>query len=129
MIDLGNVAALGVFAFAFGTFWYEFLRRSQSDKLRVTAISLFGIVVAETIVADGVAGGPMVLGLHPFAALIASFTAVYLDVAWQERKLWPWTVIKDLQLLARPFKAVPRVKVSVGGDESEKAPASVQKAA
>ncbi len=128
MIDIGNVAAYGIFAFALGTFWYAFLRRSQSDKLRITAISLSGIIVAEAVVADGLVGGPIVLGLHPFAALIASFAAVYLDVAWQERKLWPWTVIEDLQQIARPFKVVQRVKVSVG-EVGEEIQAPARKAA
>jgi len=119
MIDLGNVAAYGVIAFALGTFWYELLRRTQTDKLRLTAISFFGIIVAEAVVAEGVfVGGPIVLGLHPFAALIASFAAVYIDIAWQERKIWPWAVIEDLQQLARPFKLMKKVKVSVGGEEA-----------
>lgn len=129
MIDIGNVAAFGVIAFALGTFWYEALRRTQSDKLRVTAISLFGIIVAEAVVAEGVVGGPIILGVHPFAALIASFAAVYVDVAWQERKIWPWAVIDELKLIGRPFKLVQRVKVSVGGEEAGEAETTFQKAA
>ena len=117
MVDLGNVAAFGIFAFAFGTAWYELLRRPQTDKLRLSAISLVGIVVAETMVADGLRGGPTVLGLHPVAALIASGAAVYIDVAWQEHKIWPWSIIDDLRHLGRPFKVVRRVKVSVGGED------------
>lgn len=118
MIELGNVAAFGMVAFALGTFWYELLRRTQTDKLRLTAIALFGIIVGEAVVAEGIVGGPTILGLHPFAALIASFAAVYVDVAWQEKKITPWAIIDDLQLLGRPFKFVQKVKVSLGGDEA-----------
>jgi len=64
-------------------------------------------------------GGPAVLGFHPVVALVASFVAAYLDVAWRERKIWPWDVIGDLKLIAQPFKAIRKLKVSVGAGSDD----------
>ena len=119
MIDIGSVAALVIMGFVFGTFWYEFLRRPQRDKLRLTGMSLFGVIIGEALVTNGMVGGPAVLGFHPVMALVASFAAAYLDVAWQEHKVWPWDIIRDLKKVAQPFKAIRKLKVSVddGSDE------------
>lgn len=118
MIDIGSVAALVIMGFVFGTFSYEFLRRPQKDRLRLTGMSLFGVIIGEAVVSSGVVGGPLVLGLHPIAALVASFTAVYVDVAWQEHKIWPWDIIRDIQQVVQPFKAVSKLKISVTGGDS-----------
>ena len=119
MIDIGSVAALVVMGFVFGTFSYELLRRPQSDRLRLTGMSLFGVIIGEAIVTGGVAGGPAVLGLHPIAAMISAFAAVYLDVAWREHLVWPWDIIGDLKHVGEPFKAVSKLKISVGSDSDE----------
>ena len=116
MIDIGTVAALVVMGFVFGTFSYELLRRPQRDKLRLTGMSLFGVIIGEALVTNGMVGGPAVLGFHPVVALVASFAAAYIDVAWQEHKVWPWDIIGDLKVVAQPFKAIRNIKVSV--DES-----------
>ena len=118
MIDIGSVAALVVMGFVFGTFSYELLRRPQKDRLRLTGMSLFGVILGEAIVTGGVAGGPAVLGLHPIAAMISSFAAVYLDVAWREHKIWPWDLIGDLKQVGEPFKAVSKLKISVGSNSA-----------
>jgi len=114
MIDIGSVAALAVIGFAFGTFSYEFLRRPQTDKLRLTGVSLFGIIIGEALVTNGMVGGPAVLGFHPVMALVASFAAAYLDVGWREHKIWPWDLIGDLKQVGQPFKVISKLKVSVG---------------
>ena len=116
MIDIGSVAALAVMGFVFGTFSYELLRRPQKDRLRLTAMSLFGVILGEAAVTGGLAGGPAVLGLHPVAAMIASFAAIYVDVAWREHKIWPWDIIGDLKQVGEPFKAVSKLKISVGNN-------------
>ena len=119
MIDIGSVAALAVIGFAFGTFSYELLRRPQADKLRLTGMSLFGIIIGEALVTNGMVGGPAVLGFHPIMALVASFAAAYLDVAWREHKVWPWDIIVDLRQATRPLKVVTKFKVSVDNDQSD----------
>ena len=113
MIDIGSVAALVIMGFVFGTFSYEFLRRPQRDKLRLTGMSLFGVIIGEALVTNGMVGGPAVLGFHPIMALVASFAVAYFDVAWQEHKVWPWDIIGDLKKVAQPFKAIRKIKVSV----------------
>ena len=82
-------------------------------------MSLFGIIIGEALVTNGMVGGPAVLGFHPIMALVASFAAAYLDVAWQEHKFWPWDIIGDLKVVAQPFKAIRNIRVSVdeGSDE------------
>lgn len=115
MVDIGSVAALAVIGFAFGTFSYELLRRPQKDKLRLTGVSLFGVIIGEALVTNGIVGGPAVLGFHPIMALVASFLAAYLDVGWREHKIWPWDLIGDLKQVGQPFKAISKLKVSVGG--------------
>ena len=119
MIDIGTVAALVVMGFAFGTFSYELLRRPQRDKLRLTGMSLFGVIIGEALVTNGMVGGPAVLGFHPVVALVASFAAAYIDVAWQEHKVWPWDIIGDLKRVAEPFKAIRNIKVSVDEGSEE----------
>ena len=119
MIDIGSVAVLVVMGFVFGTFSYELLRRPQKDRLRLTGMSLFGVIISETVVTTGIAGGPIIFGLHPVAALVASFAAIYLDVAWREHKIWPWDIIRDLKQVGEPFKAVSKIKISVGSDSDE----------
>ena len=121
MIDIGSVAALAIMGFAFGTFSYELLRRPQTDKLRLTGMSLFGVIIAEALVTNGIVGGPAVLGFHPVAALVGSFAAVYLDIAWKEHKVWPWDLISDLKIVGQPFKAISKLKVSVdnGSDNQQ----------
>lgn len=121
MIDIGSVAALVVMGFVFGTFSYELLRRPQKDKLRLMGMSLFGVIIGEAVVTSGIEGGPVVMGLHPVAAMIASFAAVYLDVAWQERKIWPWDIVGDLKQIGEPFKVVSKLKISManGSDEQK----------
>ena len=119
MIDIGSVAALAIMGFAFGTFTYELLRRPQTDKLRLTGMSVFGVIVGEALVANGMVGGPVVLGFHPITALVASFAAGYLDIAWQERKFWPWNIIGELKVVAQPFKAIRSIRVSVEEESDE----------
>lgn len=124
MIDIGSVAALVVIGFVFGTFSYELLRRPQKDKIRLTGMSLFGVIIGEAAVTNGLIAGPAVMGLHPFVAGIASFVAIYLDVAWREHKVWPWDIIGDLKQVGEPFKAVSKLKISIGsesGDQKSKA--------
>ena len=121
MIDIGNVAALVVMGFVFGTFSYELLRRPQKDRLRLIGMSLFGVIIGEAVVTSGVVGGPMVMGLHPIAAMISSFAAVYLDVAWREHKVWPWDIIGDLKQVGEPFKAVSKLKISLGNNSADSA--------
>jgi hypothetical protein len=113
MIDLGTVTTLVLMGFVFGTVSYELLRRPQKDKLRLTGIALFGVIIGETLVADGMIAGPLVLGFHPVVAMIAAFSSVYLDVAWKERKILPWDIIGDLKQISQPFKAIANLKVSV----------------
>ena len=113
MTDIGSVAALLIMGFVFGTFSYGFLRRPQNDKLRLTGMSLFGVIIGEALVTNGMVGGPAVLGFHPIVALVASFAAAYLDVAWQEHKVWPWDIIGDLKKIGQPFRAIRKIKVSV----------------
>ena len=113
MIDIGTVATLVTLGFVFGTFSYEFLRRPQKDKLRLTGMSLFGIIIGEALVTNGMVGGPAVLGFHPIMALVASFAAAYFDIAWQEHKFWPWDIIGDLKVVTQPFKAIRSIRVSV----------------
>lgn len=120
MIEIGSVAALAVIAFAFGTFSYELLRRPQMDKLRLMGLSLFGVIIGEALVTNGMVGGPAVLGFHPIVALVASFAAAYLDVAWQEHKVWPWDIIGDLKKVGQPFRAIRKIKVSVDDRSDEK---------
>ncbi|MCH7971446.1 MAG: hypothetical protein IH960_10480 [Chloroflexi bacterium] len=120
MIDIGSVAALAVIAFAFGTFSYELLRRPQMDRLRLTGMSLFGVIIGEALVSNGMVGGPAVLGFHPIVALVASFAAAYLDVAWREHKVWPWDIIGDLKKVGQPFRAIRKIKVSVDDGSGEK---------
>ena len=119
MIDIGNVAALVIMGFVFGTFSYELLRRPQQDRLRLTGMSLFGVIIGEALVTNGMVGGPAVLGFHPVMALVASFAAAYLDVAWREHKVWPWDIIVDLRQVTRPFKLVSKFKISVDSDQSD----------
>ena len=124
MIDIGSVAALVVIGFTFGTFSYELLRRPQKDRIRLTGMSLFGVIIGEALIINGMVGGPILLGFHPVAALVSSFAAVYLDVSWQERKIWPWDVIGDLKQVGQPFKAIAKLKVfadSESGDQQSKA--------
>ena len=116
MIDIGSVAALAIIGFAFGTFSYELLRRPQTDKLRLTGMSLFGVIIGEALVSNGMVGGPAVLGFHPAVAIIGSFFAAYLDVAWKERKVWPWDIVGDLKAVGQPFKAISKLKITTDSD-------------
>ena len=95
MIEFGNVVAVLAASFGLGVFWYEFLRRPQKDRYRLTAISFVGVLIGEGIVTAGIVGGPVVYGLHPVAALVSSFAAIYLHTAWSEKKVWPWEIIEE----------------------------------
>ncbi len=135
MIDIGNVVAVVAVSFGLGVFWYEFLRRPQKDRLRLTAISFVGVLIGEALVSAGMAGGPIAYGLHPVTALVASFAAVYLNTAWVEKKVWPWEIIDELNTVTgsikgsvqgpikdsikSSIKSVPTVKFTLGSSENE----------
>lgn len=113
MIEFGNVVAVLAASFGLGVFWYEFLRRPQKDRYRVTAVSFVGVLIGEGLIAAGMAGGPAAYGLHPVTALVSSFAAIYLHTAWSEKKAWPWEVISDLDSLKGTVKSVSMPSVSV----------------
>ena len=135
MVDIGNVVAVIAASFGLGVFWYEFLRRPQKDRFKLTAISFVGVLIGEGLVSYGMAGGPVAYGLHPVTALVASFAAVYLHTAWAEKKVKPWEIIGELNTVTDTLKgsvqgpiknsikssinAVPTVKLSLGSDEKE----------
>ncbi len=113
MIEFGNVVAVLAASFGLGIFWYEFLRRPQKDRYRVTAISFVGVLIGEGLVSAGMVGGPAAYGLHPVTALIASFAAVYLHTSWTEKKALPWEIISDLDSLKGSVQSVSMPSVSV----------------
>lgn len=117
MIDIGNVVAVIAASFGLGVFWYEFLRRPQKDRFRVTAISLVGVLIGEGLVSSGMVGGPAAYGLHPVTALVASFAAVYLHTAWAEKKVRPWEIIGELSTIMGPIKSVPSMRRSTAPTE------------
>lgn len=134
MIEFGNVVAVLAASFGLGVFWYEFLRRPQEDRYRLTAISFVGVLIGEAIVAAGIAGGPAAYGLHPVTALVSSFAAIYLHTAWAEKKAWPWQIIGELNGLKSSVQSVhvPSVsmpKIGGGGDSPEPEQQSGQSAA
>ena len=86
MEQIGELAPMVVFAYAFGLEWYHILRRSQADWLRMLGYPLMGIVLGEGLWASNMVAGPSVLGVHIAVALVATLLAVGLDVAvgyWQ----------------------------------------------
>ena len=119
MIDIGNIVALVAVSFGLGVFWYEFLRRPQKDRLKLTAISFVGVLLGESLVSAGMIGGPVAYGLHPVTALVASFAAIYLHTAWAEKKIWPWDIISDLRAVKGVFRSVPGLKVSLDSDNKQ----------
>lgn len=114
MIEVGNVVAVVAASFALGILWYEFLRRPQKDKLKLTAISFAGVLIGEALVSAGLRGGPAAYGLHPVTALVSSFIAVYLHTAWAEKKVWPWEIIGELDSLKSALETVPVFRISIG---------------
>jgi len=126
VIEFGNVIAVLAASFALGIFWTEFLRRPQQDRYRLTAISFVGVLIGEAIVSAGVAGGPAVYGLHPVAALISSFSSIYLQTAWVEKKAWPWDIIGELGTLRNSAKTMHVPSVTVPGIGKTKSGAATE---
>ena len=119
MIDIGNVIAIVAASFGLGIFWYEFIRRPQKDRFKLTAISFVGVLLGESLVSSGMVGGPSAYGLHPVTALVSSFAAIYLHTAWMEKKALPWEIIAELGRLKSVFRSVPTVKASQASAEKQ----------
>ena len=49
MIEFGSVVAVLAASFGLGVFWYEFLRRPQKDRYRLTAISFVGVLIGPSV--------------------------------------------------------------------------------
>ena len=86
MEQLALVAAMVVFAYAFGMVWYHALGRPSTDWLRTMAYPLVGIIIGEGLWANYLPAGPAVSGAHVVVALFASFLAVSLDVILESGK-------------------------------------------
>jgi hypothetical protein len=88
MLDLASVAAYFLFAFGFGLLWYRTLRRPQGDQLRMLGFPVLGIAGSDLGLPGDLAAGPEIMGVHIAIACLASFAAVYLDLALRERSLF-----------------------------------------
>jgi len=86
MEQIGALAPMVVFAYAFGMVWYHILKRPTTNWLRIIGYPLMGIALGEGLWANYMVSGPSVLGIHIVVALFATLIAVGLDIAvekWQ----------------------------------------------
>jgi hypothetical protein len=86
MEQIGELAPMVVFAYAFGLVWSQILRRPRVEWLRMLGYPLVGVILGEGLWASNMVAGPSVLGVHVVVALVATLLAVGLDVAvgyWQ----------------------------------------------
>ena len=78
MDQIGLLAPIVVFAYAFGWVWQHILRGVEIHWLQMLPYPLMGIVIGEAFWATNLAAGPEVLGVHVAVALVATFVAVGL---------------------------------------------------
>ena len=81
MEQIGELAPMVVFAYAFGLVWHHIFRRQTTNWLRMLGYPLMGIVLGEGFWATNMVAGPSVLGVHIAVALVATLLAVGLDIA------------------------------------------------
>ena len=78
MDQIGLLAPIVVFAYAFGWVWQHILRGVEIHWLQLLPYPLMGIVIGEAFWATNLAAGPDILGVHVAVALGATFVAVGL---------------------------------------------------
>ncbi len=97
MEQLAPVAAMVVFAYAFGGVWYQVLGRPSTQWLRMVVYPLLGIILGEGLWASYLASGPEFLGIHVVVALSATFIAVSLDILLETLGVpYPFRFIENL---------------------------------
>ena len=78
MEQIGLLAPIVVFAYAFGWIWQHILRGAEIPWQQLLPYPIMGIVVGEAFWATNLAAGPTVLGVHVAVALVATFVSVGL---------------------------------------------------
>ena len=78
MEQIGQLAPILVFAFAFGWVWHHILRGVDIHWLQMLPYPVLGVVLGEGFWATNLAAGPEVLGVHIAVALPATLLAVGL---------------------------------------------------
>ena len=110
MEQLGPIAAMLVFAYAFGGVWYHVLDHTPSHWLRAVSYPLMGIVLGEGLWASYLPSGPGVLGVHVVIALFATLIMVSLDVMVESRKM-PFSLRHIQHWAANGGWSMPRLKI------------------
>ena len=87
MEQIGLLAPIVVFAYAFGWVWQHILRGVEIHWLQLLPYPLMGIVIGEGFWATNLAAGPEVLGIHIAVALPATFLAVGLKYLVERARL------------------------------------------
>ena len=119
MTDLGPVAAMVAFAYAFGSVWYHLLGHPPVSSLRRIGYPLMAIILGEGFWVGTYVAGPEVLGIHVAVASIATFLAVYLDIARGSRgAIFPWQHLRFQRLNGT---------ASVGQSRKDREPVSSQR--
>ena len=114
MEELAPIAAMLVFAYAFGTVFYHVFGRPKKHWLQTMAYPVVGIFVGEGIWSSYMVAGPALWGVHPVVALFSTIIAVYLDGVVETREV-------SLQWLRK----MPTFNISINGKESDKEHAKV----
>ena len=122
MFGTEHVFAYVLFAFAFGGFWYNLLRRPHSDWIRMLSYPAVGIIAGEVIWAKYLPGGAEVLGIHVAVAAIATLITVYLDISWQARRF-----VHLETLFSEGIDRMPKVHVSAHMSHSHDANAEAHR--
>ena len=78
MEQIGQLAPILVFAFAFGWVWHHILKGADIHWLQMLPYPVLGVVLGEGFWATNLAAGPEVLGVHIAVALPATLLAVGL---------------------------------------------------
>ncbi len=69
---LAPLAAMLVFAYAFGNVFYHVVGRSKNDRLQTMAYPLMGIILGEEAWGTYMSSGTEIIGIHPVVALLST---------------------------------------------------------
>ena len=84
MPELGFVAYMIAVGYGLGVVWYTLLNRKPTSWMRMAAFPFIGVVVGEGLWVKYFAGGPTFFDLHIAVVLVATLTAVIVDLSLQK---------------------------------------------
>ena len=95
---LAPLAAMLVFAYAFGNVFYHVVGRSKNHWLETMAYPMTGIILGEGVWVTYMASGPAIIGIHPVVALASTMIAVLLEGVVESREVRFWRYLSNLRI-------------------------------